>query len=99
MSAGVRSSSLPRPKESVVFKEVPEGAILFCTRTEVYYALNSVGVRIWHSLHPVCASEAEVVMKLSAEFPDVNLGRIAADVRRLIADLSENGLVESQRAA
>jgi hypothetical protein len=83
----------------VVFREVPEGGILFCSRTEVYFSLNSIGVRIWRWLPPVCASEDEVVSRLSAEYPEVNLGTIAADVRRLIDDLVEHGLVELQRAA
>ena len=99
MPVEFRSRKLPRPRSSVVFKEVHEGAILFCTRTEVYYALNPIGVRIWHMLPPTCVNEDEVVAKLSEAFPEVNLGTIAADVRRLLDELLDNDLVELSRAA
>lgn len=90
---------LPSPRPSVVFREVPEGAILFCTETEVYFSLNPIGVRVWRMLPPSCSNDEEIVSLLSADYPDVNLGTISADVRRLLADLAGNGLVESQRAA
>lgn len=91
--------ALPSPRSTVVFREVHEGAILFCTATEVYYALNAVGVRIWRMLPPECATEEEVVARLSEMHPEVNLGTIAADLRRLLEDLAANGLVESKKAA
>lgn len=91
--------ALPSPRSTVVFREVHEGAILFCTATEVYYALNPVGVRIWRMLPPECATEEEVVARLSEMHPEVNLGTIAADLRRLLEDLAANGLVESKKAA
>ena len=90
---------LPSPRQTVVFKEVPGGAILFCRETEVYYSLNAIGARVWRLLPPACAREDEVVTRLSAEFPEVNLGTIASDVRRLLAELLGSGLVEVQRAA
>ena len=90
---------LPRPRPTVVYKDLPEGAILFCPATEVYYSLNQIGARIWRLLPPACRSEEEVVAKLSEEYPEINLGKIAADVRRLLDDLAGNGLVDSPRAA
>lgn len=90
---------LPRPRSTVVYRDLPEGAILFCTATEVYYSLNPIGARIWRLLPPTCSSEEEVVARLSAEYPEINLGKIAADVRRLLDDLIGNGLVDAQRAA
>jgi hypothetical protein len=90
---------LPRPRSTVVYRDLPEGAILFCTSTEVYYSLNPIGARIWQLLPPVCWSEEEIVAKLSEAYPEINLGKIAADVRRLLVELAGNGLVESPRAA
>lgn len=90
---------LPRPRPTVVYKDLPEGAILFCTSTEVYYSLNPIGARIWRLLPPTCTSEAEVVARLSEEYPEINLGKISADVHRLMADLIENGLVDIPQAA
>jgi len=90
---------LPVARPTVVFKEVPEGAILFCTATEVYYSLNHTGVRIWQLLPPVCTREEEIVTTLSRENPEVNLGTISADVRRLLEDLVRNGLAEVTQPA
>ena len=78
---------------------MPEGAILFCTATEVYFSLNQVGVSVWRLLPPVCSTEAEVVSSLAAKHPGVNAETIAADVRNLIGDLIANGLVEVSQPA
>ena len=91
--------NLPRPRSTVVYRDLPEGAVLFCTRTEVYYSLNPIGARIWKLLPPVCSTEEQVVAALSAEYPDINLGKISADVRRLIDEFVGNDLVEFSRAA
>ena len=91
-------STLPRPKPTVVFREMPEGAILFCTATEIYFSLNSVGVQVWRLLHPVCSTESEVVSSLAKLHPEVNSVAIAEDVNQLIRDLLENALVEAPAA-
>ena len=95
MANGVRNAILPSPRSSVVYREVHEGAILFCTATEVYFALNPVGARIWRLLPPECAKEDEIVSKLSELHPEVNLGTLAADLRRLLDDLTAHGLVDA----
>ena len=91
--------TLPQPRSTVIFRDLPEGAILFCTRTEVYYSLNPIGARIWRLLPPVCANEDEIVARLSEEYPDVELGKIASDVRRLLDEFVDNGLADISRAA
>jgi hypothetical protein len=90
---------LPRPRPTVVYRDLPEGAILFCTSTEVYYSLNPIGARIWQLLPPVCSREEDIIARLSEAYPEINLGKIAADVRRLLDELAGNGLVDSSRAA
>lgn len=96
---GAARLKLPRPRSTVIYRDLPEGAILFCTATEVYYSLNPLGARIWQLLPPVCMSEEEIVSRLSESYPEINLGKISADVRRLLEDLAGNGLVDSPRAA
>jgi hypothetical protein len=78
----------------VVLKDVPEGAILFCTETETYFSLNPVGVRIWRLLPPACSTEAEVVNQLKTEHPEVDSATISADLRRLLEELHKNKLIE-----
>jgi coenzyme PQQ synthesis protein D (PqqD) len=90
--------TLPRPRSTVVYRDLPEGAILFCTSTEVYFSLNPIGARIWQLLPPVCTTEEQVVARLSEEYPDINLGKIAADVHRLMDELVSNELADSSRA-
>src|SRR5688500_9979102 len=95
----IMTPNLPRPRTTVIYKDLPEGAILFCTRTEVYFSLNPIGAKIWKLLPPVCVREDQVVAHLSAEYPDINLGKISADVRRLLDELVGNGLADLPRAA
>ena len=90
---------LPRPSPTVICRELHEGAVLFCTATEVYFSLNAIATRIWQLLPPACLSEEEVVARLAESHPDVFPGEIAADLRALLEDLARNGLVESSRAA
>ncbi len=91
--------SLPSPKSTVVFREVPEGAILFCTATETYFSLNAVGVQVWRLLHPTCVSIDQVVERLSAEHPDATADVLRSDIAELLRALLESGLVELPKAA
>jgi len=91
--------SLPRPKSTVVFKEMPQGAILFCTATETYFSLNPVGVQIWGLLPPVCTTLEEIVGSLVAEHPEVAMDAIRSDVASLLQELLTSGLVELPQAA
>jgi hypothetical protein len=91
--------TLPRPRSTVVLKDVSEGAILFCTESETYFSLNSVGVRIWRLLPPVCSTEAEVVGQLRTEHPEVDAAIISADLRLLLDELQRNKLVEALQPA
>jgi hypothetical protein len=86
---------LPHPKSSVILKEVQEGAILFSTETEVYFSLNQVGLRVWRLLPPECSQVDDVVARIHTHFPDVNPETIGTDVRCLVNELRDSGLVES----
>ena len=97
MTLGAHFVNLPRPLETVVFRDLPEGGILFCTATETYFSLNPIGVRIWRLLPPTCELESELVAQLASEYPEVDADIIAQDVRGLVSDLVGNGLVEELR--
>lgn len=90
---------LPRPRPTVVIKDVSEGAILFCTETETYFSLNLIGVRIWRLLPPVCTTEGELLARLGGEYPDIAAQTIRSDVRLLLTDLLQNKLVEAMQPA
>ncbi|MGO9603687.1 MAG: PqqD family protein [Candidatus Binataceae bacterium] len=67
-----------------------EAAILNL-KSGVYFGLDPVGARVWSLLqNPLTL--AEICDALSQEY-DVERGRLEADLRELISDLTEHGLV------
>jgi hypothetical protein len=87
---------LPTVNPSVVFRSLSEGAVLFSAKDEVYFGLNAVGARVWELLKShtdfdtLCAA-------LAAEYPDAPLEMIRADVRELLQELTEHGLVHPRQ--
>ena len=84
---------LPQPNPAVVFRALPDGAVLLSTETEVYFGLNRVGARIWELLPPSTASLDELCACLEAEFPDAPDGAIRDDVTELLQALAADRLV------
>ncbi len=90
---------LPRRSDSVIFKEMDEGAVLFCTRTEVYFGLNPVGVQIWALLETESGTLLEVVDALAATYPDHPRQELETDAREFLDALLENELVVPSSSA
>jgi coenzyme PQQ synthesis protein D (PqqD) len=90
---------LPLRRSSVILKELGEGAVLFSTETEVYFSLNQIGLRVWRSLPPACSQMDQVVATIHAQFPEVSRETIASDIRSLIDELRDHGLVEFEPGA
>jgi hypothetical protein len=87
---------LPIANPNVVFKALPDGAVLLSAEDEVYFALNRVGALIWELLPPKSATVEDICSALAAQFPEVDPSRIEADVRQLLEDLSASRLVIPQ---
>jgi Coenzyme PQQ synthesis protein D (PqqD) len=87
------SADLPRKSPTVVFKEMDQGGVLFCSRTEVYFGVNEVGRAIWNQLSDVGGSFEGLLDALLTMFPDVSREELAADVREFLNALKENELV------
>jgi hypothetical protein len=85
---------LPKPKSSVVYRAMPDGAVLFSPAEETYFGLNEAGACIWENLAPVRSTIEEVCAEVSKRFPDAEPARIREDVGQLIKELVEGGLVE-----
>jgi hypothetical protein len=85
---------LPRAKQSVVFKDLSEGALLFSTEDEIYLGLNEVGTRVWHLLPPACETLQDMVDRLAREYPEVTAEIIRQDVIELLEELDKHGLLE-----
>jgi hypothetical protein len=90
---------LPVPSQSVIYRSLSEGAVLFSTTDEVYFGLNEVGARIWELLPPVSSTLDELVRELSASYPEVELATIRADVVELLSELQSQGLVVANTAS
>jgi len=76
---------------SVVFRELDGEAVLLNLDSGVYFGLDAVGTRVWTLLlehgatEPVCA-------QMEREY-DVARGELERDVRRLVHELRQKGLI------
>lgn len=84
---------LPRPDPSVVFQKLDDGAVLFAPATELYFGLNPVGALIWEWLPPRSSTADELHAAIGAQFPEVPIDTIRADVDELLATLLAEGLI------
>jgi len=91
------STDIPAKSPTVVFKEMDEGGVLFCSRTETYFGLNEVGVAIWERLPG--AEEAEsreldsLLDTLQEVYPGVARDALASDVQEFLQALEQSELV------
>ena len=84
---------LPVPDPAVIFRTLPDGAVLLHTATEVYYGLNAVGARVWELLPPSTHDLDDLCAQLAAEYPEADPLEIRSDVVELMTELREAGLV------
>lgn len=94
MNASV-SPSLPKPRASVVWITLPDGAVLFSPETEIYYGLNNVGAVIWAQLLERVANMDLLCDAVHERFPDATLEQIREDILELLEEFFANGLVDS----
>lgn len=81
------------PSPSVICKDMGDGAVLFCSRSEVYFGLNDVGVLVWNRLSEYPRTVADLVELLHGHFPEQERPELEADVREFTAALEKNELV------
>lgn len=84
---------LPVVNPNVIFRSLPDGAVLFSTTDEVYFGLNPVAARVWELLPPASASLDSLCSALEREYPEVAPDELRRDVEELLQDLAEFGLV------
>lgn len=83
---------LPVPRPSVSFKELPDGGVLYCADTEVYFGVNRVGALVWASLPPTLHDFDELLDRLIEQFPDTPEEDLRSDAQEFVGKLVENGL-------
>jgi hypothetical protein len=76
----------------VKFREEKFGGVLFETRSEKVFTLNSVATAVIREVRAGC-DEAEIVAHLKERFED-NDGRIEREALAFITDLRKKGLVQ-----
>ncbi len=91
------TESLLKPSPTVVLKEMDDGGVLFCTRTEVYFGLNAVGVAVWDALVSGTESESssfeDILGELENRYPDVDREVLTGDVADFLDALEGSELV------
>lgn len=74
-----------------------DGAVLFCTRTEMYFGINHVGATIWEALPDPGGSDRrgfdEVLAVLHEAYPDVDAETLRADMAEFLAAMRQSELV------
>lgn len=84
---------LPSINPSVIFKAMPDGAVLFSPSSEIYFGLNEVGARIWQLLPEAGGSLDLLCARLAESYPGVPLETLRVDVTELLDSLIAEGLV------
>lgn len=85
-----------RPDDDVVSRRLEDKVVLVNLRTNRIYALNETGARFWELLGEGL-QRTEIERTLRQEF-DVEPQQVTAEVDRLLADLTREGLVQSGNA-
>ncbi len=83
---------MPKPHPAVIFKPVSEGAVLLHTESEIYFGLNHVGAQVWQKLTESSDLDG-MIAELCSAYPDVDAAQIRSDVKQLLEELTESGLV------
>ena len=77
----------------VVFAQVGEEAVLLNTESGRYFGLDAIGSRVWLSLTGT-ATEEQICAELLEEYA-VDPGVLRTDIRRLLDQLAQSGLITS----
>lgn len=88
----VRKTSTIAASKNVLFCELNDGAVILVMKSGVYYGLDAVGTRIW-SLIQEPRSVTQILSTLCQEY-DVDEERCELDIRALLQNMSELGLIE-----
>ena len=90
---------LPTPADSVIFRRLETGAVVYDSAAEVYYGLNDVGAAIWELLGDPELTRDRVLESLASTYPDADKALLRADFDALIDSLVGYGLLRVRAAA
>ena len=84
---------LPSRNETVIYRSLSEGAVLFSLTDEVYFGLNAVAAEVWELLPPAHMSLDSLCAELAERHPEVPASELRADVIELLTSLQSFGLL------
>jgi hypothetical protein len=84
---------LPTPSESVIYRSLSDGAVLFSLADEVYFGLNAVAAEVWELLPPAHTTLESLVAALIVRHADVPAAKLREDVIELLESLQSFGLL------
>jgi hypothetical protein len=96
VSTGIDKSDLVHIGKDLVASDLGGETVLFDLNRSFYYGLNRVAARVWEHLSEP-RSAGEVLDRLRAEF-DVDPSEAWSDLRDLLAEMAEKGLIEIDHA-
>lgn len=76
----------------VKFREEKFGGVLFETRSEKVFTLNSIATAVVREIR-AGGNESEIIVRLKERFDDSE-GRVEREAREFIADLRQKGLLQ-----
>ncbi len=82
-----------RQSADVAASRLGETGVLVNLRTNRIFELNATGLRVWELVGEGC-TRAEIERRLGEEFVDVTREQLEREVRRLLAALLDEALVE-----
>jgi hypothetical protein len=82
-----------RQSADVAASRLGESGVLVNLRTNRIFELNATGLRVWELVGEGCTG-AEIERRLGEEFLDVTEEQLRYEVRRLLAALLDEALVE-----
>lgn len=80
--------------DDVLVQEIEGEAVLLDLKSEQYFGLDAVGVRLWHALEANPSLDAAHRALLDAY--DVESEQLAGDLIRLVEELARAGLVDAR---
>ena len=89
-----QSETCYQKNPSLVCTEFDDGAILLNLHTKYYYNLNETGLSIWNLLNEL-STVPEIAEKIVDEY-EVDKDRALESVRRIMAELCQEGLIIAQ---
>ena len=81
-----------RISDQAIANAVADETVILHLGNGTYYGLDPIGARLWEAM--VAGQAPETICAGVLETYDVARDQLAADLRALLADLADNGLIE-----